>query len=307
MRKIAVRALLIPLSVLFGCAPASDLDDASSGDVEASESALSSCVAPSDHWSFWADCAEDVGLGPGAAVHAFAPGEVVGVYGSCLGFAGQSIRLEGSSGRTMYSHVDTSLKVGDVLAPGDYIGTVFSGAGQVFCAEDWSSCGIGKTAARPMLCWSGPHLHREGACCGTEPVGTLLRNQHSDRCAEIASYSVANGGAAVQWGCHGEANQRWQYVDAGGGFYELRNAHSGKCLEVYGWDQNDAAAIVQWDCHGGANQRWQWVDVGGGFHELVNQHSGKCLETYGWSTGDAAALSQWTCFGGANQRWRDEP
>jgi hypothetical protein len=295
------------LAVPLGCVAAgeSETDDSTlEEDTEQQESSLSSCVPYTGHWNFWGDCSEDVPLGAGAAVHAFRAGQVTQVYPSCGGYAGQSIRLDSGSGRTMYAHVNAAVSVGQSVQPGSYLGTVYGGGGKVYCNESLTSCGIGQTASRPTLCWSGPHLHREGPCCGTE--GVLVKNQHSQRCAEIGGYSTSNGGKAVQWGCHGDTNQRWEYVGVGGGYYELRNVHSGKCLEVYGWSTSEGASVVQWQCHGGANQRWKYVDVGGGYHELRNQHSGKCLEVYGWSGSNNAPLSQWTCFGQANQRWRNE-
>ena len=41
------------------------------------------------------------------------------------------------------------------------------------------------------------------------------------------------------------AQQQWQFVDSGGGFYRVRSRHSGKVLDVYGWSTSDGAAIVQ--------------------------------------------------------------
>lgn len=295
------------LASLIACSP-QDLTDSSRDDEDtaAGDDALSACVDDVGHWSFWGACAEDVPLGASTPVYASSPGTVVQVYPSCGGLAGQSIRVEDASGtRTMYAHVNAAVSVGQSLQTGTYVGTTYGGQGPVYCNTSFGACGVGQTASRPMLCWSGPHLHREAPCCGTEQAsGWLVQSAFSDRCAEIASYSMVDGGAAVQWGCHGGANQRWEYVDVGGGYYELRNGQSGKCLEVYGWSTEDAAHVVQWDCHGGANQLWRYVEVGGGLHELQNAHSGKCLEVYGWESGDGARLSQWSCFGQDNQRWR---
>jgi hypothetical protein len=304
MRISSAIALATLTCASSACVAWEDTEDDGVEPVAELESALTACVDYVGHWTFWGECSQDVPLGSGGGVYAILPGQVVNVYPSCGGWAGQSIRVDDGSGRTMYGHVNAAVSIGQWIQPGQYVGSVYGGQGPVYCNTSLTSCGIGQTSSRPTLCWSGPHLHREGPCCGA--TGALIRNQHSNRCAEIYGYATSNGGQAVQWGCHGDDNQRWQYVDVGSGYFELRNAHSGKCLEIYGWSTADAADVVQWGCHGGANQRWQYVDVGGGYHELRNQHSGKCLEVHGWSTSNQARLSQWTCLGQANQRWRME-
>jgi hypothetical protein len=128
------------------------------------------CVVDVGHWSFYGECAEDVGYGAGTPVEAVAAGTVVTVYPSCLGYAGFSVRVVAPDGRRfMYAHVVPSVTAGQWVEAGTVIGTVFAGSGAVYCAPDWSQCGIGATAVRSMLCWSGPHLHREAPCCRAAP------------------------------------------------------------------------------------------------------------------------------------------
>ena len=128
------------------------------------------CVSDYGHWHFWAECAEDVPLAPGDVVTSVSRGRVVSVYGSCGGAAGSGVRVDDGDGRHQYSHVEPWVHVGDWLEVGTPIGTVHDGSGAVYCDASLTRCAVGMTADRSTLCWSGPHLHREGACCrATDP------------------------------------------------------------------------------------------------------------------------------------------
>jgi hypothetical protein len=125
------------------------------------------CVDDYGHWHFYGDCAEDVSLGAGSTVTAASSGTVALVYASCGGYAGQSVRVQGAEGKYMYAHINTSLSNGAAVTEGEAIGTVYDGAGPVYCNASLSSCGVGYSVAegRTTECWSGPHLHREAPCC----------------------------------------------------------------------------------------------------------------------------------------------
>lgn len=130
------------------------------------------CVDNRVHWSFYGECAEDVGAGPSEPIYASAAGTVSLVYPSCLGFAGQSVRVDTAIGRFMYAHVDAAVSNGQWVDIGSLIGWVYDGPGPVFCTSTFSSCGVGEGGGRSTLCWSGPHLHREAPCCvaGASPA-----------------------------------------------------------------------------------------------------------------------------------------
>lgn len=139
----------------------------------------------------------------------------------------------------------------------------------------------------------------QGSTAGT----VTLTARHSGKCADVRDGSTARNIPVVQWACTGGANQRWQLLDAGGGFVRVAAGHSGKCLDVANRSTSDGAVVTQYSCNGGTNQQWQLVDAGGGYVRLVARHSGKCLDVSSGSTSDGTALLQWTCAGGANQQW----
>ena len=59
------------------------------------------------------------------------------------------------------------------------------------------------------------------------------------------------------WGANGQANQQWQFQDAGSGYVRIAARHSGKCLDVASAATADSARIKQYTCGSATNQQWQ--------------------------------------------------
>ncbi|MHA4816874.1 RICIN domain-containing protein [Streptomyces aculeolatus] len=132
----------------------------------------------------------------------------------------------------------------------------------------------------------------------------VLVNRHSGKALDVSGVSTADGARVSQWTRHDGANQQWQFVDSGGGFYRLKARHSGKVLDVAGASTADGAAIQQWSDHNGANQQFRLADSDAGHVRLINRNSGKAVEVQGDSTADDANVVQYTDRGGANQQWQ---
>ncbi|MGB2571774.1 non-reducing end alpha-L-arabinofuranosidase family hydrolase [Micromonospora citrea] len=128
-------------------------------------------------------------------------------------------------------------------------------------------------------------------------------NRNSGKRLDVCGISTADGACIQQYTASGGANQQWQFVDSGGGYYRLRARHSGKVLDVHNWSTADSAAIVQWSDHNGANQQFRVVDSGG-YVKLINRNSGKAVEVQGASTADGGSIVQYTDWNGANQQWQ---
>lgn len=150
-----------------------------------------------------------------------------------------------------------------------------------------------------------------GAGVGTTPSGGIagktytMTAQHSSKLADVTGNSTADNVAVVQWPATGGNNQKWQAVDAGGGFVYLKAVHSGKCLAASGGSTADGATMVQLTCNNQNNQKWQALPTSvAGVYQLKAVHSGKCIDVNGASTADGAALIQWGCHTGTNQQWR---
>ncbi|OLF14765.1 glycosyl hydrolase family 95 catalytic domain-containing protein [Actinophytocola xanthii] len=126
--------------------------------------------------------------------------------------------------------------------------------------------------------------------------------QHSGKLADISGASTAAGALLHQWSATGGANQQFDFLDSGGGFYRVRARHSGLVLQVAG--TGTGADITQQPDTGATSQQWRVADHGGGAVSLVNRHSGMAMDVWSAATTDGARISQWTVTGAANQRFQ---
>ena len=132
----------------------------------------------------------------------------------------------------------------------------------------------------------------------------VLVNRNSGKALDVSGASTADGARVSQWTRNDGANQQWQFVDSGDGFYRLKARHSGKVLDVAGASTADGAAIQQWADHNGANQQFRLADSDAGHVRLINRTSSKAVEVQGASTADGGNVVQYSDWGGANQQWQ---
>ncbi|MET8223426.1 non-reducing end alpha-L-arabinofuranosidase family hydrolase [Streptomyces sp. NPDC005301] len=132
----------------------------------------------------------------------------------------------------------------------------------------------------------------------------VLVNRGSGKALDVSGSDTANGAPVQQWTRADGTNQRFQFVDSGGGYYRLKAQHSGKVLDVYNHSTADGAAVVQWTDLNGANQQFRLADSADGYVRVINRNSGKAVEVQGGSTADGAKVVQYADWGGANQQWQ---
>lgn len=132
----------------------------------------------------------------------------------------------------------------------------------------------------------------------------VLINRNSGKAMDVAGVSTADGARITQWARHNGANQQFQFVDSGGGFYRLKARHSGKVVDVFGASTADGAQLVQWSDHNGTNQQFRLVDTDSGYVKLANRNSGKVADVTGASVADGAFVQQYSDWNGANQQWQ---
>jgi hypothetical protein len=131
-----------------------------------------------------------------------------------------------------------------------------------------------------------------------------LVNRNSGKALDVCSVSTADGACIQQWARNGQANQQFQFVDSGGGFYRVRARHSNKVLDVSNVSTADGANIVQWTDHNGTNQQFRLADSPDGYVRLINRNSNKAVEVQNASTADGGRVVQFTDTGGTNQQWQ---
>ncbi|MGN9910027.1 non-reducing end alpha-L-arabinofuranosidase family hydrolase [Phytohabitans sp. LJ34] len=132
----------------------------------------------------------------------------------------------------------------------------------------------------------------------------VLVNRNSGKALDLYNLATNDGARITQWTRNDGAQQQWQFVDSGGGYYRLKSRHSGKVLDVYNWSTADGGAIVQWSDHNGANQQFRLADSDGGHVRLINRNSNKAVEIQGAATNDGGNVVQYTDWGGSNQQWQ---
>jgi alpha-galactosidase len=183
------------------------------------------------------------------------------------------------------------------------------GIGSATVTDLWSGASLGTVTGSlsQSIPAHGAGLYRIApqTTVPTTPSYTLTA-RHSGKLVDVYNGASTDGANIVQWAANGQTNQRWQFRDAGGGYYQVVGAGSGKCLDVNGGATatGDGVKVVQWTCNGGTNQQWRLQDAGSGYVQLIARHSGKCLDVYNAATTDGAQLVQWTCGTGTNQQWR---
>ncbi|MEU4690034.1 RICIN domain-containing protein [Actinoplanes sp. NPDC023714] len=131
----------------------------------------------------------------------------------------------------------------------------------------------------------------------------VLVNRNSGKALDVYNLATNDGARITQWARNDQAQQQWQFVDSGGGYYRLKSRHSGKVLDVSGASTADGGAIVQWTDNNAANQQFSVQDVDG-YIQLINRNSGKAVEVQGASTADGANVVQYSDWNGANQQWQ---
>ncbi|MEU8660001.1 glycosyl hydrolase family 95 catalytic domain-containing protein, partial [Actinoplanes philippinensis] len=149
------------------------------------------------------------------------------------------------------------------------------------------------------------HTYRASATAsGPVETGVYYRlvAQHSGKAADISGASTAAGAQLIQWQAGTAANQQFDFLSSGGGFYRIRARHSGLVLQVAG--TATGADITQQPDADAAGQQWRVEDRGGGVVALINRQSGLAMDVWQAATTDGARISQWTPGTGANQRFQ---
>ncbi|MFJ8667706.1 non-reducing end alpha-L-arabinofuranosidase family hydrolase [Streptomyces sp. NPDC093600] len=132
----------------------------------------------------------------------------------------------------------------------------------------------------------------------------VLVNRNSGKALDVHNLATHDGARITQWTRNDQAQQQWQFVDSGGGYYRIKSRHSGKVLDVHHVSTANGGPIVQWADLNGANQQWRPAESSDGYVRFIARHSDKALEVQGGSTADNANIVQYDDWGGANQQWR---
>lgn len=206
--------------------------------------------------------------------------------------------------------------------PGTYTQSIDVGPSNTFTFPDavpgQQYCFVVTAYAEPSLesrpsnevCTSAPSVPTSAPPTSLPPTSSLptdgyfeLVSLNSGKCLDVSGGSTAAGAPAIQWTCHGGANQHWRLEPAGGGGFRIISRASGQALDVSGGSVDDNAPTIQWLVHGGDNQVWTPQPASNGYVYLIGRQSGKALDIQFGSADDGATVVQYTPHGGANQQW----
>ena len=131
----------------------------------------------------------------------------------------------------------------------------------------------------------------------------VLVNRTSGKALDVYNLATTDGARITQWSRNDGAQQQWQFLDSGNGYYRLKSRLSGKVLDISGRSTADGAALIQWSDANSTNQQFSIQDIDG-YIQLIARHSGKAIEVQGASTADGANVVQYSDWNGANQQWQ---
>ena len=93
---------------------------------------------------------------------------------------------------------------------------------------------------------AGKQLAVVQICRGSVTVDTtawyVLVNRNSGKALDVYNLATNDGARITQWTRNDGAQQQWQFVDSGGGYYRLKSRHSGKVLDVYNFSTANGGA-----------------------------------------------------------------
>jgi len=82
-------------------------------------------------------------------------------------------------------------------------------------------------------------------------------NLNAAQVIDVTNVSTLDNAPLQLWAYGGGANQQWQWVSEGGGYYHFVNRNSAKCLAVPNGATADSVQLVQSTCNGGAGQAFR--------------------------------------------------
>jgi Ricin-type beta-trefoil lectin domain-like len=136
-----------------------------------------------------------------------------------------------------------------ILAPASSAGASTTGA---------NATGASVTGAHTVR---GAHSVGGGLMIRRGEGGFTIENEGSGLCLDIPDGSKKTNVAVQLWGCNGNLQQEWAFVNGeGDNEWEIQNVASKLCLAPY--DDEPTSALVQWGCD--ASDNYELWDLGAG-------------------------------------------
>lgn len=132
-------------------------------------------------------------------------------------------------------------------------------------------------------------------------------NKNSGLALETYAGKTEDGAKVDQYKYTGyDEHQKWQFQDAGDGYFYIVNKKTTKVLQVSGGKKEDSTIVDQWTKQNVDHHKWRLEDAGDGYFYLVAKHSGKTVHVQNASTASEAPVVQFQKGDGNNSKWKIE-
>ncbi len=153
-----------------------------------------------------------------------------------------------------------------------------------------------------------------GGSSNYSSVDTSRSYQFEVKCAgnkviDVAGWGTGNNTNIQIWERgKTQANQTFQPISVGSGYYVLKDLNSGKVIDVAGGVVKDGANVILYDYHGGANQQWRFIykgkENGHNWYELESKINGNyCLDVSGANSANGTNIQLWSRNGSNAQKF----
>ncbi|MFI9273072.1 alpha-galactosidase [Kitasatospora sp. NPDC052896] len=186
----------------------------------------------------------------------------------------------------------------------------FSGSAAV--RDLWSHTDLGSANGTfsATLPAHGSRLLRVTPAAGTHYTALhyQLVNSATGQALDVSGAATGDYAAVVQQPVGGGADQQWQLVPTGDGYYKIDNVNSGLLVNIPGGTTVSGTPLIQYHDDNAANSQWRLTPDGNGGYAVTARSDGQALDLAGGSgAGAGAAAVQSTASGAASQHWRLVP
>jgi hypothetical protein len=144
----------------------------------------------------------------------------------------------------------------DTISPTAWVSMANKGNGK--CVDARSAASANGTVIQQYAC-NGTTAQRfqfQPTSGGFTRVNSQL---NAAQVVDVTNVSTADNAPLQLWAYGGGANQQWQWVAEGSGYFHFVNRNSAKCLTVPGASTADSTQLVQATCNGSAAQSFRVV------------------------------------------------
>jgi len=121
----------------------------------------------------------------------------------------------------------------------------------------------------------------------------------------VSGGSTSSGAGIVQEPADNAADQRWQLVPTGSGYYKVDNVGSGLLVNLPGATTAPGTQLIQYPDDNSSNSQWKFTPTGSGSYNVSVRSDGQVMDLAGTASG--SAVVQNPAAGSSSQQWKLVP